>query len=133
MTQSAEATKVLLVEDNELSRDMLSRRLMRRGFHVETVADGETAVKSAALNLPDVILMDMALPGLSGWDATRTIKANPETKHIPVVALTAHALKLDRDQAVAAGCDAFETKPIEFERLLTTIRQLAGVTRRDLQ
>ena len=118
------ATRVLLVEDNELNRDMLSRRLARRGFHVETAIDGESAIRQTSEMKPDLILMDMGLPGLNGWDATRRIKANPETRAIPVIALTAHALKMDREQALAAGCDAFETKPVELNRLLTTIHNL---------
>lgn len=115
---------MLLVEDNELNRDMLTRRLQRRGFQVITALDGEGAIRAAREEKPDLILMDMGLPGVNGWDATRKIKENPETRHIPVVALTAHAMHGDRDQARQAGCDAFETKPVELERLLNTIRSL---------
>jgi CheY-like chemotaxis protein len=124
MAESSRPAKVLLVEDNELNRDMLSRRLVRRGFEVVTAVDGEAAIQQTKEIKPDLILMDMGLPGLNGWDATRRIKANPDTYAIPVIALTAHALKADREQALAAGCDAFETKPVELERLLTTIRNL---------
>jgi CheY-like chemotaxis protein len=121
---SSEVTRLLLVEDNELNRDMLTRRLQRRGFQVITALDGEGAIRAAREEKPDLILMDMGLPGVNGWDATRKIKENPETRHIPVVALTAHAMHGDRDQARQAGCDAFETKPVELERLLNTIRSL---------
>jgi CheY-like chemotaxis protein len=124
MAESSRPAKLLLVEDNELNRDMLSRRLVRRGFDVITVVDGEAAIRQTNEIKPDLILMDMGLPGLNGWDATRRIKANPETRAIPVIALTAHALKSDREQALAAGCDAFETKPVELDRLLNTIRNL---------
>jgi CheY-like chemotaxis protein len=97
---------------------------VRRGFEVVTAVDGEAAIQQTKEIKPDLILMDMGLPGLNGWDATRRIKANPDTHAIPVIALTAHALKADREQALAAGCDAFETKPVELERLLSTIRNL---------
>jgi CheY-like chemotaxis protein len=119
-----EIVKVLLVEDNEPNRDMLSRRLQRRGFEVITALDGKSAIEIAAAVIPDLILMDMGLPGISGWDATRRIKAHPQTNRIPIVALTAHAMHPDRDRALAAGCDAFETKPIELDRLLGTMRSL---------
>jgi CheY-like chemotaxis protein len=124
MAESSRPAKLLLVEDNELNRDMLSRRLVRRGFDVITAIDGEAAIRKTNEIKPDLILMDMGLPGLNGWDATRRIKANPETHAIPVIALTAHALKTDREQALAAGCDAFETKPVELDRLLSTIHNL---------
>jgi two-component system, cell cycle response regulator DivK len=127
MAESPQPTRVLLVEDNELNRDMLSRRLARRGFHVVTAVDGEEAVQRTKETKPDLILMDMGLPGLNGWDATRRIKANPATNAIPVIALTAHAMKVDREQAIAAGCDAFETKPVELERLLATIQNLLSL------
>jgi two-component system, cell cycle response regulator DivK len=127
MAESSQPTRVLLVEDNELNRDMLSRRLARRGFHVVTAVDGEEAVQRTKETKPDLILMDMGLPGLNGWDATRRIKANPATNAIPVIALTAHAMKVDREQAIAAGCDAFETKPVELERLLATIQNLLSL------
>lgn len=124
MAESPRPARVLLVEDNELNRDMLSRRLARRGFDVVTAVDGEAAIRRTNEIRPDLILMDMGLPGLNGWDATRRIKANPETRTIPVIALTAHALKTDREKALAAGCDAFETKPVELDRLLNTIHNL---------
>ena len=127
MAESPRPTRVLLVEDNELNRDMLSRRLARRGFHVVTALDGEEAIQQTNEIKPDLILMDMGLPGLNGWDATRRIKANPETNAIPVIALTAHAMNVDREQALAAGCDAFETKPVELQRLLTTIQSLLSL------
>jgi CheY-like chemotaxis protein len=126
MNSFPQGTKVLLVEDNELNRDMLSRRLIRRGFNVVTAVDGESAIQISRESSPDLILMDMGLPGMNGWDATRAIKGNPATCAIPVVALTAHALNADRERAFAAGCDAFETKPIDLDRLLNTIRSLLG-------
>lgn len=114
---------LLLVEDNELNRDMLSRRLARRGHEISFALDGGEAVE-AAKRLPDLILMDMSLPVIDGWEATRRIKADPALRAIPVIALTAHAMRGDVDQAKAAGCDEFETKPVEFERLLAKIEQL---------
>jgi CheY-like chemotaxis protein len=131
MTQPFDSIKLLLVEDNELNRDMLSRRLQRRGFQVSTATDGAAAVKVTGDIMPDIILMDMGLPGMNGWDATRMIKANVATRHIPVIALTAHAMTGDRQQAIAAGCDAFETKPIDLERLLETIRTLIASQRQE--
>lgn len=116
--------KLLLVEDNEMNRDMLTRRLERRGFRVLAAIDGESALSLARESTPDLILMDIGLPGTSGWDATRSLKADPDMREIPVVALTAHALSSDREQAIAAGCDAFETKPVEFDRLIRTIERL---------
>lgn len=116
--------KLLLVEDNEMNRDMLSRRLMRRGYEVVCAVDGEQGVTMALAERPDLILMDMSLPVLDGWDATRRLKADPDTRGIPVIALTAHAMAGDRDQAVAAGCDDYDTKPVEFERLLAKIEAL---------
>jgi CheY-like chemotaxis protein len=118
------ATKVLLVEDNELNRDMLGRRLQRRGFEVLTAVDGESAIEITRQSKPDLILMDMGLPGINGWDATRILKNDVETRAIPIVALTAHALNADREQALSAGCNAFETKPIELDKLLSTIQFL---------
>lgn len=119
-------TKILLVEDNEMNRDMLSRRLQRKGFEVLIAADGAEGVALAASAAPDVILMDMNLPVLDGWDATRRLKAEPATQSIPVIALTAHAMTDDRDKALAAGCDDYDTKPVEFARLLEKIQaQLA--------
>src|SRR6266536_5407220 len=105
--------KVLLVEDNEMNRDMLSRRLIRRGFEVVVAVDGEQGVAAAAQEHPDIILMDMSLPVLDGWEATRRLKASEATRSIPVIALTAHAMSGDRDKALEAGCDDYDTKPIE--------------------
>jgi CheY-like chemotaxis protein len=116
--------KILLIEDNELNRDMLSRRLQKRGYEVVTAVDGETAVATAQAEAPALILMDVSLPGIDGWEATRRLKAAPETRHIPIVALTAYAMPSDRDTALAAGCEDFDTKPIELPRLLTKIEAL---------
>jgi two-component system cell cycle response regulator DivK len=113
--------KILLVEDNEMNRDMLSRRLTRRGYEVVIAVDGQQGVDLAASVGPDVILMDMSLPVIDGWEATRRIKAGAATAAIPVIALTAHAMSGDREQALAAGCDDYDTKPIELERLLGKI------------
>jgi CheY-like chemotaxis protein len=117
-------TRILLVEDNEMNRDMLSRRLQKRGYDVVLAVDGEEGVAKAQSDAPALILMDMSLPGIDGWEATRRIKAAPQTRAIPVIALTAHALTSDRDQALAAGCDDFDTKPVEFTRLLAKIETL---------
>jgi CheY-like chemotaxis protein len=117
-------TKILLVEDNEMNRDMLSRRLQKKGYEVVMALDGEQGVAMALAEAPALILMDMSLPGIDGWEATRRIKAAPDTRGIPVIALTAHALTSDRDQALAAGCDDFDTKPVEFARLLAKIETL---------
>ena len=116
--------KILLVEDNEMNRDMLSRRLLRNGFEVVIAIDGRKGVEMASTEKPDLILMDMSLPVMDGWDATRHVKADPATKSIPVIALTAHAMVEDRDKAIAAGCDDFDTKPVELSRLLGKIRAL---------
>ena len=116
--------KMLLVEDNELNRDMLSRRLMRRGYTVLVAVNGADGVRMAAAEHPDVVLMDMSLPVMDGWEATRRIKNSPETSDIPVLALTAHALAEDRDRTLAAGCDDFDTKPVDFPRLLGKIETL---------
>jgi two-component system cell cycle response regulator DivK len=114
----AKMSKILLVEDNEMNRDMLSRRLIRKGYEVVMAFDGEQAVEMAASQNPDLILMDMSLPGLDGWEATRQIKAAAATRTIPVIALTAHAMSDDRERALDAGCDDYDTKPIDFPRLL---------------
>ena len=119
-------SKLLLVEDNELNRDMLSRRLIRKGYEVVIAVDGEDGVKKARSEAPDLILMDMSLPLLNGWEATRRLKAAPETKSIPIIALTAHAMSGDREQAIEAGCDDYDTKPIELTRLLEKIQPLLG-------
>jgi two-component system cell cycle response regulator DivK len=116
--------KILLVEDNELNRDMLSRRLSRRGHQVVEATDGEAALALAASERPDLILMDMSLPVLDGWEATRRLKAMPATRTIPVIALTAHAMVTDRERSLEAGCDDFDTKPVEIERLLDKIARL---------
>lgn len=113
--------KILLVEDNEMNRDMLSRRLTRRGYEVVIAVDGQQGVDLSASAAPDVILMDMSLPVIDGWEATRRIKAEPATSGVPVIALTAHAMSGDREQALAAGCDDYDTKPIELDRLLEKI------------
>ena len=113
--------KILLVEDNEMNRDMLSRRLTRRGYEVVIAVDGQEGVTLATSAMPDVILMDMSLPVIDGWEATRQIKADPALAPIPVIALTAHAMAGDREQALAAGCDDYDTKPIELDRLLGKI------------
>jgi CheY-like chemotaxis protein len=114
--------KILLVEDNEMNRDMLSRRLVRNGFEVVIAVDGQQGLAMATSENPDVILMDMSLPLMDGWEATRRVKADPATKSIPVIALTANALVEDRERAMAAGCDDFDTKPVELPRLLEKIR-----------
>ena len=116
--------KVLLVEDNEMNRDMLSRRLERRGYQVVLAVDGQQGVDIARSEPPDLILMDMSLPVLDGWEATRQLKAAPETRMIPIIALTAHAMSSDRDKALAAGSDDYDTKPIELPRLLEKIEAL---------
>ncbi len=118
------STRILLVEDNEVNAEMLTRRLVRRGFIVSVAADGRQAVDQATADSPDLILMDMSLPELDGWEATRHIKADPVTTAIPVIALTAHAMSSDRDRALAAGCEEFETKPIDFARLLAKMQAL---------
>jgi CheY-like chemotaxis protein len=120
--------KILLVEDNEMNRDMLSRRLARKGFEVATAVDGRRGVEMAAAEKPDLILMDMSLPVMDGWEATRHVKENPETRMIPVIALTAHAMATDKEKALAAGCDDFDTKPVDLERLLGKINSLIAGT-----
>lgn len=116
--------KILLVEDNEMNRDMLSRRLIRNGFEVVMAIDGEQAVALAQSELPDLILMDMSLPVIDGWEATRRVKAAAVTSHIPIIALTAHAMSGDREKTINAGCDDYDTKPIEMPRLLGKINAL---------
>src|SRR5438067_13800950 len=111
-------TKILIVEDNEMNRDMLSRRLKRRGYEVLVAVDGEMGIALARTQTPDLILMDMSLPLIDGWEATRRLKADETLKHIPVIALTAHAMASDREKAIEAGCDDYDTKPIELTRLL---------------
>ena len=116
--------KILLVEDNEMNRDMLSRRLMRKGYEVVIGEDGARGLALAASEAPDIVLMDMSLPVMDGWEATRRIKAAPETAAIPVIALTAHAMASDREKAMEAGCDDYDTKPVELDRLLGKIEKL---------
>jgi len=118
--------KILLVEDNEMNRDMLSRRLIRRGYEVALAFDGEQGLAMARSESPSLILMDMSLPGIDGWEATRRLKAAPETQKIPIIALTAHAMSGDREKAQAAGCDDFDTKPVDLTRLLEKIQALLG-------
>jgi CheY-like chemotaxis protein len=118
--------RILLVEDNEMNRDMLSRRLARKGYEVAIAVDGQQGIAMARSETPDLILMDMSLPVLDGWEATRRLKAAAETKAIPVIALTAHAMVGDREKAVEAGCDDFDTKPIECPRLVEKIEALLG-------
>lgn len=120
-------TKILLVEDNEMNRDMLARRLARRGFEVVVAVDGQAGIDMAREHLPDLILMDLSLPVMDGWTATGEIKAGESTRHIPVIALTAHAMTGDREKALEAGCDEFDTKPVELKRLLGKIEQLLGL------
>ncbi len=116
--------KILLVEDNEMNRDMLSRRLLRKGYEIVMAVDGEQAVAMARSEAPALILMDMSLPVFDGWEATRRIKAVPEMKAIPIIALTAHAMAGDREKCVEAGCDDYDTKPIELPRLLEKMETL---------
>lgn len=118
--------KILLVEDNEMNRDMLSRRLQRKGYEVVIAVDGAEGVSLTSSENPDLVLMDMSLPIMDGWEATRQLKANPETKAIPVIALTAHAMSGDREKALNAGCDDYDTKPIELPRLLSKIETFLG-------
>jgi CheY-like chemotaxis protein len=116
--------KILLIEDNEMNRDMLSRRLTRKGFEIAIAEDGEKGVQMAQTEAPSLILMDISLPVMDGYEATRQIKANPTTRSIPVVALTAHAMSGDREKCLEAGCDEYETKPVDLPRLLDKIEQL---------
>jgi len=116
--------RILLVEDNELNRDMLSRRLIKRGHEVSIAVDGAQGLEMARAEAPDIILMDMSLPVMSGWDATSALKGDDQTRAIPVLALTAHSMSGDRERAIAAGCDDFDTKPIDLPRLLEKIETL---------
>ena len=118
--------KILLVEDNEMNRDMLSRRLLKAGFEMVMAVDGEQAIDLARSEAPDLILMDISLPGLDGWEATRRLKSMPETRSIPIIALTAHAMAGDREKSLAAGCNDYDTKPIDFLRLVQKIQGLLG-------
>jgi len=116
--------KILLVEDNEMNRDMLSRRLVKKGYHVVIAIDGAQGVAMARAETPDLVLMDMSLPVMDGWEATRQIKSDEIMKEIPIIALTAHAMSDDREKALAAGCDDYDTKPIELPRLLAKMEEL---------
>ena len=122
--------KILIVEDDELNRDSLRRLLRRRGFEIVLAVDGEDGVATARAEAPDLILMDMSLPVVDGWEATRRLKADPAVQATPIIALTAHAMSSDRDKALAAGCDDFDTKPIDLDRLLPKIHALLSATSR---
>jgi CheY-like chemotaxis protein len=119
-------TKILLVEDNEMNRDMLSRRLERKGYEVEMAVDGRQGVDKAKTLAYDLVLMDMSLPEIDGWEATRELRADPATKELPIIALTAHAMSGDREKALEAGCNDYDTKPIELSRLLGKMEALLG-------
>jgi two-component system, cell cycle response regulator DivK len=121
--------KVLLVEDNEMNRDMLSRRLIRRGFEVVFAVDGKQGVDLARSEKPDIILMDMSLPVMDGWEATRCVKADAATRSVPVIGLTAHAMSGDREKAIEAGCDDYDTKPVELDRLIGKMERLLGLAK----
>jgi CheY-like chemotaxis protein len=123
--------KILLVEDNEMNRDMLSRRLIRKGYEVAIAVDGQRGVEMASTESPDIILMDMSLPEIDGWEASRRVKSAESTKNIPIIALTAHAMVGDREKALAAGCNDYDTKPIELPRLLGKIEALLKQTKSD--
>ena len=116
--------KILLVEDNEMNRDMLSRRLIKRGFAVEIAVNGQEGLDKALAEIPDLILLDMSLPLMDGWEVARRLKGDAKTKNIPTIALTAHAMAGDREKAIEAGCDEYDTKPVEFKRLLGKINGL---------
>jgi two-component system, cell cycle response regulator DivK len=120
--------KLLLVEDNEMNRDMLSRRLARRGYEILVATDGSEGLAEATRHLPDLIIMDMSLPVLDGWESTRALKEQPETRAIPVLALTAHAMAGERERALAAGCNDYDTKPVDFTRLLGKIETLLSAS-----
>jgi CheY-like chemotaxis protein len=122
-------TKILLVEDNEMNRDMLSRRLTRRGFEVIFAVNGQEGVDLAVSERPDIILMDLSLPVLDGWEATRRVKADDATRSVPIIGLTAHAMSGDREKAIEAGCDDYDTKPVEIERLIDKIQRLLGAAK----
>lgn len=120
--------KILLVEDNEMNRDMLSRRLARNGYDIVIAVDGQEGIAKAASETPNLILMDMSLPVIDGWEATRRLKADPATQKIPVIALTAHAMTQDKERAMSAGCDDFDTKPVDIQRLMAKIQALIGAS-----
>jgi len=123
-SETGSVVKILLVEDNEMNRDMLSRRLRRNGYEVVIAIDGQQGVEMAAAESPDLILMDMSLPVIDGWEAARRVRENEATRKIPVIALTAHAMAGDREKAIEAGCDDYDTKPVEITRLLGKITAL---------
>lgn len=120
------ASKILLIEDNEMNRDMLSRRLIRKGFSIETAIDGQEGLDMARTGKPELILLDMSLPVKDGWTVAAELKADDETRDIPIIALTAHAMEGDRQRALAAGCDDYDTKPVDLKRLLGKIEALLG-------
>lgn len=124
--EARDLKRILVVEDNEMNRDMLCRRLARKGFTILTAADGEQGINVAMAEMPDVIIMDLSLPRIDGWEACRRLKANQSTSAIPVIALTAHAMSTDKDKALAAGCDDFDTKPVDFARLLEKIEKASS-------
>ncbi len=120
-------SKILVIEDNEMNRDMLSRRLSRKGYTVIVARDGEEGLVMASGELPDLIIMDLSLPRIDGWEVTRRLKADKSTRAIPVIALTAHAMSTDRDKALAAGCNDFDTKPVDFGRLIAKVQRAIAV------
>jgi CheY-like chemotaxis protein len=122
--------KVLLIEDNEMNRDMLFRRLSRRGYLVVSAVDGRQGVEMARSEMPDIILMDMSLPVVDGWEATRRVKSDAAMRHVPIIGLTAHAMSGDRERALEAGCDDYDTKPVEFARLIEKMERLLGERRK---
>ena len=124
LNEGGEMAKVLLIEDNEMNRDMLSRRLIRRGFQVVFAMDGQQGIDLARSERPDIILMDLGLPVIDGWEATRRVKADDATRGVPVIGLTAHAMTGDREKAIEAGCDDYDTKPVELDRLIGKIERL---------
>src|SRR6202166_4637972 len=129
LNEGGKMAKVLLIEDNEMNRDMLSRRLIRRGFQVVFAMDGQQGVDLAKSARPDIILMDMSLPVIDGWEATRRVKADDATKSVPVIGLTAHAMSGDREKAMEAGCDDYDTKPVELDRLIGKMERLLGIAK----
>jgi two-component system, cell cycle response regulator DivK len=129
MNEGGKMAKVLLIEDNEMNRDMLSRRLIRRGFQVVFAMDGQQGVDLARSERPDIILMDMSLPVIDGWEATRRVKADDATRSVPVIGLTAHAMAGDREKAIEAGCDDYDTKPVELDGLIGKIERLLGTAK----
>ena len=122
-------TRILLVEDNEMNRDMLSRRLSRRGFEVLVAENGQSGVSLTASEKPDIVLMDMSLPVMDGWEAARRLKSDPDTSGIPIIALTAHAMASDRERALEAGCDDYDSKPVDMTRLIDKIEHLLAASR----